>query len=64
MAKRVTTEEVERMYQLLDRIGNCADVAREIGRSASTVRYYINLRGVPKPVKPIVRRVANTKRKK
>jgi len=37
MPKRVTPEEVREMYRLYEIYGNCAEVARRMDRSASTV---------------------------
>ena len=51
MASRVTPEEIVRMNQLYAKLGHYALVAREMGRSASTVARYIKLEGTPKPVK-------------
>jgi len=41
MPKRVTPEEVREMYRLYEIYGNCAEVARRMDRSASTVARYI-----------------------
>lgn len=41
MAKRITPEEVIRFNQLYAKYGNFADVARETGRSASSVARYV-----------------------
>ena len=55
MASRVKPDEIIRMTQLYEKCGNYADVAREVGRSASTVAKYIKLSGTPKPVKQAFR---------
>lgn len=41
MPKRVTPDEVKQMFRLYDKYGNCAEVARQMNRSASTVARYI-----------------------
>lgn len=40
---RITPEEIEQMILLYDKLGTYAAVAREIGRSASSVSKYIKL---------------------
>ena len=59
MASRVKPDEIIRMTQLYEKYDNFADVAREVGRSASTVAKYIKLSGTPKPVKQAFRRAVN-----
>ena len=51
MATRVTPEEIVRIHQLYAKYGNFAAVAREVGRSGSTVAKYIKLAGTPQIVK-------------
>ena len=51
MATRITSAEIVRMTKLYAKYGNYAEVAREIGRSASAVRKYILLQGTPDVVK-------------
>lgn len=46
-APRVTPQEIVQMHQLYAQLGNYAAVARAIGRSASTVSKYIQMKGVP-----------------
>lgn len=41
MPKRVTPEEVKQFFRLYEKYGNCAEVARQMNRSASTVARYI-----------------------
>ena len=48
---RVMPEEMREIQRLYNETGNCAEVARRLGRSRSTVARYINLKGVPKMVK-------------
>ena len=43
---RVTPEEVKKIYKLYKKHGSYAAVAREIGRSASTVARYIKAGGL------------------
>lgn len=47
MARRVSNEEIIEMHRLYKKYGNYASVAREIGRSSSTVAYYIKLTSTP-----------------
>ena len=47
MATRVTPEEIVRIHQLYAKYGNFAAVAREVGRSGSTVAKYIRMKGTP-----------------
>jgi len=51
MAKRVTPEEIVKMNQLYNQYGTFAEVARRVGRSASSVRRYVQLEGTPKIVR-------------
>ncbi len=51
MSTRITPEEIVKMNQLYNKYGTFAAVAREIGRSASSVRRYVTLEGTPKIVK-------------
>ncbi len=46
-APRVTPAELAEMHRLYNELGNAAEVARRIGRSASTVRRYINMNDCP-----------------
>lgn len=41
-AKRISPEEIEQMILLYDKLGTYVAVAREMGRSASTVSKYIH----------------------
>lgn len=50
MARRVTNEEIIEMHRLYKKYGNYASVAREIGRSPSTVAHYIKLTSTPNVV--------------
>lgn len=51
MAARVTPEELVLMHQLYNRYHSYARVAREIGRSASCVRYNVMMKNAPKVVR-------------
>lgn len=53
-SKRVEPQEVIEMNRLYKECGNYAKVARMVGRSASTVRKYIQLPTSPVPVKSII----------
>ena len=46
-AKRVTPEEIVEMLRLYPKLGTYAAVGREVGRSASTVSKYVQMKGVP-----------------
>ena len=47
MAARVTPAEFAEMHRLYAELGNAAEVARRINRSASTVRRYIKMQDCP-----------------
>ena len=53
MARRVTNEEIIKMHRLYKKYGNYASVAREIGRSPTTVAHYIKLTATPNIVADI-----------
>ena len=46
-APRITPEEIITMQRLYRQLGTNAAVAREIGRSASSVSKYMQMKGVP-----------------
>lgn len=50
-APRVTPQEIVRMNQLYRELGNYAAVGRAMGRSASTVSKYVQMKGVPRNVR-------------
>ena len=50
-APRVTPQEIEIMHKLYAKLGNYAAVGREMGRSASTVSKYVQMKGVPQNVR-------------
>lgn len=47
MASRVTPAEFAEMHRLYNELGNAAEVARRMGRGASTVRKYIKMKDCP-----------------
>lgn len=47
MATRITPAEIAEMHRLYNELGNAAEVARRMGRGASTVRRYINMKDTP-----------------
>ena len=55
MAKRVTNEDILKFNEIYYRVKNYAQVARETGFSASTVRKYINKNWEPVKADNIVR---------
>lgn len=61
MAARVSPAEFAEMHRLYNELGNAAEVARRMNRSASTVRKYIKMKDCPALVrhvtKEMVRRV-------
>ena len=46
-APRITPEEIVKGQRLYSQEGSYAEVAREIGRSASAVSKYVQMKGVP-----------------
>lgn len=46
-APRITPEEIIEMQRLYRKLGTYAAVAREVGRSASSVSKYVQMKGVP-----------------
>lgn len=50
-ATRVTPEEIVEMQRLYKELGTYAAVAREIGRSASAVSKYVQMKGVPNNIR-------------
>lgn len=55
MAKRVTNEDILKFNEIYYRVKNYAQVARETGFSASTVRKYINKNWEPAKNDNIIR---------
>ncbi len=58
-APRVTPTEIVKMIRLYKELGTYAAVGREIGRSASTVSKYVQMRGVPQNMKLAVENLMN-----
>ena len=50
-APRVTPTEIIEMQRLYKELGTYAAVAREIGRSASAVSKYVQMKGVPSNIR-------------
>lgn len=50
-AKRITPEEIVEMHRLYAQLGTYAEVARRIGRSASAVSKYVQMKGVPQNIR-------------
>lgn len=50
-APRVTPQEIIEMQRLYRQLGTYAAVAREIGRSASSVSKYVQMKDVPRNIK-------------
>lgn len=64
MASRVTPAEFEEMHRLYNEIGNAAEVARRMGRSASTVRRYIKMNDCPALVRHETKELVREKNRK
>ena len=45
--KHITPEEIVRMIELYPKYGTYAAIAREVGRSASSVSNYVQMKNVP-----------------
>lgn len=50
-ATRVTPQEVVEMHRLYRQLGTYAAVARKIGRDASTVSKYVQMKNVPRSIR-------------
>ena len=50
-APRVTPSEIIEMQRLYKELGTYAAVAREMGRSASAVSKYVQMKGVPNNIR-------------
>lgn len=46
-APRITPEEIIKMQRLYRQLGTYAAVAKEIGRSPSSVSKYVQMKGIP-----------------
>ena len=58
-ARHITPEEVLKMQRLYRVYGTYAAVAREIGRSASSVAKYVKMEGVPRNIRLAVENLSN-----
>ena len=59
-APRVTPQEIVQMHRLYAQLGNYAAVGRAVGRSASTVSKYVQMKGVPQNVRLAVNNLMQT----
>lgn len=50
-AKHISPAEIVEMQRLYRKLGTYAAVAREIGRSASAVSKYVQMKGVPNNIR-------------
>jgi len=50
-APRVTPQEIVQMHRLYAQLGHYAAVGKAMGRSASTVSKYVQMKGVPQNVR-------------
>ena len=50
-APRVTPQEIVQMHRLYAQLGNYAAVGRAVGRSASTVSKYVQMKDVSKNIR-------------
>lgn len=57
-APRVTPQEIVQMHRLYAQLGNYAAVGKAMGRSASTVSKYVQMKGVPQNVRIAVENLA------
>ena len=53
-APRVTPQEIVQMHRLYAQLGNYAAVGKAMGRSASTLSKYVQMKGVPQNVRLVV----------
>lgn len=61
-AKHITPAEVIEMQRLYVQYGTFAAVARETGRSASSVAKYIKMENVPQAIKIAVQELSKNKK--
>ena len=50
-AKHISPAEIVEMQRLYQELGTYAAVAREMGRSASSVSKYVQMQGVPRNIR-------------
>ena len=58
-APRITPEEIIEMQRLYRQLGTYAAVAKEIGRSPSSVSKYVQMKDVPRNIKIAVENLIN-----
>ena len=63
-AKRITPEEIVEMHRLYKKLGTYTAVGEKIGRSASSVSKYVNMRGVSQNLRLAVDNLIREKRGK
>lgn len=56
---RITPEEIIKMQRLYRQLGTYAAAAKEIGRSASSVSKYVQMKDVPRNIKIAVENLIN-----
>ena len=61
-AKRITPEEIVEMHRLYKKLGTYTAVGKEIGRSASSVSKYVQMRGVSQNLRLAVDNLIREKR--
>ena len=61
-AKRITPEEIVEMHRLYKKLGTYTAVGEKIGRSASSVSKYVNMRGVSQNLRLAVDNLIREKR--
>ena len=59
-APRMTPQEIVQMHRLYAQLGNYAAVGKAMGRSASTVSKYVQMKGVPQNVRLAVNNLMQT----
>ena len=57
-APRITPGEIIEMQRLYRELGTYAAVAREVGRSASTVSRYVQMKDVPTNIRILVEKLS------
>ncbi len=57
-APRVTPEEIVRMQRLYRELGTYKQVAERVGRSASSVSKYVQMKGVPNNIRIAVQNLS------
>ena len=57
-APRITPEEIIEMQRLYRELDTYAAVAREVGRSASSVSKYVQMKGIPDNIRIAVKNLS------